>query len=150
MNILKTTSLFVLTILLSCTNTTNKQVQTIPIVAENNIENTLGIQLNGGNKWKVVPEMLIHIRAMERDVTNFKINNELANYKALAQNLQLNIDKLTANCTMEGQAHDELHKWLLPYIDDVAVLATIDTTTKATVKYNQIKNTFEVFNVFFE
>jgi hypothetical protein len=110
------------------------------------------IELNNGLKWKVEVEMLKYIRNMESDVKLFSEANykNLNDHLTLGAGLQKNIDLLTSNCTMEGKAHDELHKWLLPYIDMVDKLnkSKNDNDTQATFK--EIENSFVVFNKYFE
>lgn len=100
------------------------------------------LQLNDGKKWKVDDNMMLLIRKMEKQVAT--ANPE--NYQLLVDNLAQNIDKLTSNCTMEGQAHDELHKWLLPLIETVKDFAK----DKSTEHFTAIKNSFVTFNQYFE
>lgn len=110
------------------------------------------IVLNNGQKWKVVPNMLQYIRNMETDVAQFSKteNSSVKDYNALGEQLQKNIDLLTSNCTMEGQAHDELHKWLLPFIDMVDHLKKSTNTNDAALLFSNIKNSFQQFNANFE
>lgn len=110
------------------------------------------IELNNGLKWKVEVEMLKYIRNMESDVKLFtKANNKnLNDYITLGAGLQKNIDLLTSNCTMEGKAHDELHKWLLPYIDMVDKLNKSKNDNDTQVTFKEIENSFGVFNKYFE
>ena len=79
---------------------------------------------------------------MEKEVASTP--NE--NYQVLIDNLGRNIDLLTSNCTMEGEAHDELHKWLLPFIEDVKVFSN----DKSADNFTKIKNAFITFNQYFE
>lgn len=137
-------------------NNETEKAQQEPLSAstENDHHHTEGasIELNNGLKWKVEVEMLKYIRNMESDVELFsEVNNKnLNDYITLGAGLQKNIDLLTSNCTMEGKAHDELHKWLLPYIDMVDKLnkSKNDNDTQATFK--EIENSFAVFNKYFE
>jgi hypothetical protein len=69
---------------------------------------------------------------------------------ALAVKLQANLDLLTSNCTMEGKAHDELHKWLLPYIDLVNDLSGSKDEAEASKQFSQLENSFLTFNQFFQ
>lgn len=92
------------------TDESSKQPEIIPV------ENIHSIELIKGEKWSVVDHMLAHIRNMEKDVSTFSKSNS-KEYEALASRLGNHIELLTSNCTMTGQAHDELHKWLLPFID---------------------------------
>ena len=79
------------------------------------------LQLNEGQKWKVDDNMMVHIAQMEQDIASL---DQPKDFEQLSENLNKNLGLLTSNCTMEGQAHDELHKWLLPYIDLVEAFAT--------------------------
>ena len=103
------------------------------------------IQLNAGAKWKVDEHMLVHIRDMEKEVGLIDAG-QTEKYKNLATHLKKNIDLLTSNCTMEGQAHDELHKWLLPFIDLVDAFSKDNSTEH----FNKIQNEFKIFNTYFQ
>ena len=110
------------------------------------------IELNNGAKWKVVSEMMAHIRNMESDINRFSEtkHTELKDFTQLAASLQKNIDLLTSNCTMEGKAHDELHKWLLPYIDMVDKLNKSKNNDEALRAFEEIKTSYKTFNLYFE
>lgn len=104
------------------------------------------IMLNDGEKWKVVENMSGYIRNMEKAVNEFKGDN----YPALAKTIDENIRALTENCTMEGQAHDELHKWLLPFIElseEFDVATEKETQEKI---YQEFKKMFVEYNTYFE
>lgn len=110
------------------------------------------IELNNGAKWKVVSEMMAHIRNMESDINLFSETKqtELKDFTQLGTNLQKNIDLLTSNCTMEGKAHDELHKWLLPCIDMVDKLNKSKNNDEALRIFEEIKASYKTFNLYFE
>lgn len=104
------------------------------------------IMLNDGEKWKVVENMSGYIRNMEKAVNEFKGDN----YPALAKTIDENIRALTENCTMEGQAHDELHKWLLPFIE---LSEEFDVATEKENQekiYQEFKKMFVEYNTYFE
>lgn len=107
------------------------------------------IVLNNGVKWVVDSNMMVHLRQMESDVANFKGSGQ-EDYQALAETLSNTIDTLTSNCTMKGQAHDELHKWLLPYIDLVDSLYEAETVAESQAGYAEIKSAFVIFNEYFQ
>lgn len=110
------------------------------------------IELNNGAKWKVVSEMIVHIRNMESDINRFSetTHPELKDFTQLGASLQKNVDLLTSNCTMEGKAHDELHKWLLPYIDMVDKLNKSKNNDEALRIFEEIKASYKTFNLYFE
>ena len=93
--------------------------------------------------------MITHIRNMENDVVSFA-KVEQKDYKSLSEKLQSNIDLLTSNCTMKGKAHDELHKWLLPYIDLVKELSEAKDETEASKHFENIQISFTTFNQYFQ
>ncbi len=139
--------------LFSCGNTSNEKSkeQTETVTHEEHQHNAeiQTIELNNGEKWKVDANMITHIRNMENDVNSFA-KVEQKDYKSLAEKLQANIDLLTTNCTMKGKAHDELHKWLLPYIDMVKEISEANDETEATKQFEKIQTTFTTFNQYFQ
>lgn len=107
------------------------------------------IALNHGEKWEVDAEMMVHIRNMENDISGFG-SGDLRSYAALSEKLLTNVDLLTSNCTMKGQAHDELHKWLLPYIDLVNELSETKEQSKAEKKFAELQSSYHTFNQYFK
>ena len=86
---------------------------------------------------------------MENDVISFA-KVEQKDYNSLSVKLQSNIDLLTSNCTMKGKAHDELHKWLLPYIDLVKELSESKDENETDKQFQKIENAFKTFNQYFK
>ncbi len=140
-------------LLFSCGDTSNeksiKQTETVTLEEHHHDEESEVIELNNGEKWVVDTNMITHIRNMENDVIAFA-KAEQKIHKSLAEKLQANIDLLTSNCTMEGKAHDELHKWLLPYIDMVKELSEAEDETEASKQFENIQTSFKTFNQYFQ
>lgn len=135
----------VILLLFSC-NTKSKEEKTTEIKTEEHQHSeSETIQLNNGEKWKVDDNMMLHIRNMEKDVVHFD-QEKSTNYSLLANKLKTNIDILTSNCTMKGQAHDELHKWLVPYIE----LVDSFSEEKSANQFTEIQNSFKTFNQYFQ
>ncbi|MBE2247276.1 MAG: hypothetical protein IAE67_08460 [Candidatus Competibacteraceae bacterium] len=107
------------------------------------------IVLLDGKKWVVDAPMMVHIRNMEKELQAFSGHRD-NEYNALATSLKQHLDLLTSNCTMEGQAHDELHKWLLPYIDLVDAFAHASSVEEKGEHVKELKASFERFNTYFE
>ena len=139
--------------LFSCGNTSNEKSkeQTETVTHEEHQHNAeiQTIELNNGEKWKVDANMITHIRNMENDVISFA-KVEQKDYKSLSEKLQSNIDLLTSNCTMKGKAHDELHKWLLPYMDLVKEFSEAKNETEASKQFQNIQISFTSFNQYFQ
>jgi hypothetical protein len=107
------------------------------------------IKLNSGKKWKVVGKMLSYVRLMEKNMDEFK-NLEDQDFAVLAANLQSNVDSLITNCTMTGQGHNELHKWLVPHIQLLEELSYTSNTPNAEEILRSIQVSFDTFNTYFE
>ena len=129
-----------------------KKEVTSQVMEEHHHNETNSIELNNGAKWKVVPEMMQHIKNMESDVNRFNEtqHSDIKEFTQLGKSLQKNINLLTSNCTMEGKAHDELHKWLLPYIDLVDKLNKSKTKDEALRTYEEITASFRTLNIYFK
>ena len=141
--------------LFSCSNTSNEKLkqktetETVTHEEHQHNDEMQTIELNNGEKWKVDANMKTHIRNMEKDIISFSTVGQ-KDYKSLAEKLQSNIDLLTSNCTMKGKAHDELHKWLLPYIDLVKELSEAKDETEAAKQFENIQTSFTTFNQYFQ
>ena len=143
---IKTILLVIIGVVAISCNTKVKDEKNVAVATETH-EHSEGktIQLNDGKKWKVDDNMMIHIRNMEKDVVHFD-QEKNTNYSLLADKLKTNIDILTSNCTMKGQAHDELHKWLVPYIE----LVDSFSKEKSANQFTEIQNSFLTFNQYFK
>ncbi len=137
----------------SCGNASKEkskeQTETVTHEKHQHNDEIQNIELNNGEKWKVDANMITHIRNMENDVISFA-KVEQKDFKSLSEKLQSNIDLLTSNCTMKGKAHDELHKWLLPYIDMVKELSEAKDETEASKQFESIQISLTTFNQYFQ
>ena len=132
-------------LLFSCNTKSKEEKITEMNTVEHQHSESEAIQLNNGEKWKVDDNMMRHIRNMEKDVVNFDKESG-ANYSLLAEKLKANIELLTSNCTMKGKAHDELHKWLVPFIE----LVDAFSKDKSANKLTEMKHSFLTFNQYFQ
>lgn len=111
------------------------------------------IELDNGKKWIVNPEMMVHVRNIENDMKAFSKDQNTAteaDYKALAKRIGGNIDNITSSCTMTGKSHDELHKWLLPFIDHTKKLTKASGIEESLAHYKNLQASLEEFNMYFE
>ncbi len=147
MNKLKLTTIVLSAFFLfSCNSKTKEETTQTNQTTETEVHNHddhEAVQLDNGKKWKVDDNMMVHINQMEKDIATL---NQPEDFEKLSENLNKNVDLLTANCTMKGQAHDELHKWLLPYIDlvnDFSKDKSAENLQKITASFASFKNYFE-------
>lgn len=105
------------------------------------------LELNNGERWKIVKPMFKFLKTMNDEVKKFD-NSKKKDYNALAKSLSTNIDSLLSNCSMKGKAHDELHKWLIPFMELVDEYES--TERNQPEKFVEIKNALSEFNKYFE
>ncbi|OFY91657.1 MAG: hypothetical protein A3K10_10970 [Bacteroidetes bacterium RIFCSPLOWO2_12_FULL_31_6] len=142
--------------LLGCSNTINNEevIKQDTVVTENmhQHDEVEAIVLDNGKKWVVVPEMMAFIKNIESAVVDFSKNENpsLEEYQILSKGIAKNLEELTSNCTMTGQAHDELHKWLVPFLDLSAEFSETTNVKDAEIAYKKIEESFKEFVVYFE
>lgn len=112
-------------------------------------ENIYGIEIENNKKWVVVEDMMLHIQNMDDDIESTRIAEKL-DFEGLWEKLDANIELLTSNCTMTGKAHDELHKWLIPFIGLVEDLNNAETYDDKMVVYESLRASMVEFNAYFE
>lgn len=83
---------------------------------------TNGVQLNDGEKWEANLETTEGIRMMISRIESFK-NENSEEYTVLQTNLQSDFKMIFQKCTMKGEAHDQLHNYLLPLKKDLDQLS---------------------------
>ena len=110
-----------LTFLFACRNQaeqTGDNVQT-PVTHE---DHAAGVSLNNGEKWQANPETIEGIRNMTSFVNAVPASPTADDCKALQANLENEFKMIFEKCTMTGEAHDQLHNYLLPLKDRIADL----------------------------
>lgn len=112
-------------------------------------EEPFDLQLDGDKKWVVDEGMMVSIKEMENNINSFE-GKEVADYKALSKTTKTNLSDLTSSCTMKGQSHDELHKWLIPFFDLNKALKKTKTIDDGEATLESMKYQLFVFNVYFE
>ncbi len=88
------------------------------------------IELNNGEKWGADEHTLSVVEDMKSEVSGLAGVGE-KNHGVLAESLTRQLNVLIAGCTMTGEAHDQLHKWLVPFMDNVKQLAVAETESEA-------------------
>ncbi len=134
-------------IIVSCSS--NEQI-TENHQLEHEVENEDVLLLNDGQKWKVVDHMMDELRQIEEIVIASNPIESTIVIDDIADSLIVHLDLLTSNCTMQGQAHDELHKWLVPFINLVNEFAKNEDEAIAKEQLKEMKHSFEEFNTYFE
>lgn len=107
------------------------------------------LELNAGRRWVMAKPMLVHLRGIETAVLEFN-GTSGEDHARLATQIQEALGRLVTNCTMEGAAHDELHKWLMPFLALSADYARATDLQVQQQKLADIRQALRVFNEYFE
>ncbi len=107
------------------------------------------LRLNDGEKWKIDADMVKHIRIGE-DLLNEFIKRSGTDYSRLAKELSESNNQLIFSCSMTGEAHDLLHKWLHPHLELTAMLQKADDPEAASKLVYKMKDSYENFNTYFQ
>jgi hypothetical protein len=112
-------------------------------------EKQADIVLNNGEKWEVNPEMKPHIEK-GKEILNEFIQEGGSDYKLLAEDLSAQNTALIKSCTMTGESHEALHKWLYPHMDLIRDLGEIKTQKEGEEIVAKLEDSFQSYNDFFE
>ena len=135
----------------SCNNTTEKATKkqkTETHAEHQHDESSETIELNNGEKWLVNKEMKPFVMKGE-ELVNSYIQNNQTDYNALAQQLKEQNDQLIKSCTMDGESHDELHKWLHPHLEIVKALEEEKDAAKANEIVLQLQQSYQQYHQYF-
>jgi hypothetical protein len=100
-------------------------------------------------KWVIDEGMRVSIDSIEMNMAAFN-GSTLEEYTTLSGDLSHHTKSIISNCTMTGQAHDELHKWLLPFIDLRKSLDGIAELGEGEMIASELNHELIIFNDFFE
>lgn len=90
-------------------------------VADTNVKAKVAVSLDGGKKWKANVETTQGIKEMAKSVTEAmraETKDEQL-FRTLGGKLQKDFNTIFEKCNMKGEAHDQLHNYLLPMVDMV-------------------------------
>jgi hypothetical protein len=106
------------------------------------------IVLNGSEKWQIDKGMKEAIQAIEALVNQYN-SDKLVDYQLLGDAIGVQTKKIIRTCTMTGQAHEELHKWLLPFLELKGALVMASSPEEGAAIVKHIKAELAVFNNYF-
>lgn len=106
------------------------------------------LRLNDGKKWQANPETTEGIAAMSKLMIAFA-SNETGNYKSLKTDLEKEFQTIFKKCTMKGEAHNQLHNYLLPMKKLFGGLDS-DSPTAQKTTFEQLNKHLAVYAQYFE
>jgi hypothetical protein len=110
------------------------------------------LELNNGAKWKVDGITHNNVNSLKLIIKEFDKGNDksLSAYKKTQSDLQKGIEKMIAECKMQGANHLALHKWLEPLMVQVADFKKESATPYAAEALNGIQTQVTLYDQYFE
>jgi len=109
----------------ACNNSKNE-------TAESEVASQTMVQLNNGTKWKANAETTEGINNMIAIISKFQEGENAADYPLLKNTLEAEFKLIFDRCTMTGEAHDQLHNYLIPLKEMLSRLDSTDPTVIST------------------
>lgn len=116
---------------------------------ESDYSKSLDIELIDNAKWAVNSEMKPFVERSEF-VLNKYVSENKTNYIELSALLREQNSLLIQSCTMSGESHDQLHKWLHPHLGLVKKLKKADDEIAAGKVVDELKASFESYHYYFD
>ncbi|MBD0850134.1 hypothetical protein [Maribacter arenosus] len=107
------------------------------------------IMLNNGLKWSANTETTDGVREMLILIEDNKTTTTV-DYKNLGVALNNVKNMVVKECTMKGASHDNLHVWLHPLIDKIALLQKVENPEEGSQLTSSIQEHLEAYYDYFE
>ena len=88
----------------------------------------IAVTLNNGERWDANPETTQGVMKMAKMVESFPDDASPVDYHTLKIGLEEEFGTILRKCTMKGEAHDQLHNYLVPLREMFSDLASDDAT----------------------
>ena len=110
--------------------------------------NAQEIMLNQGAKWQANPETTTGISNMKLLVTDF-MKGQTKDCDGLRSALQAEFESIIQQCTMTGEAHEQLHHYLIPLQEKIGKIKgkSADDCKVAVESLNDFLSTYDQYFV---
>ncbi len=140
---LKTILVLVIGLAFSCGNKSKekenlKQTEKSEKSEENHRSNNSGLVLDDGKLWIANPETTTGVENMINIMKSFTEKDDVQAYVKLTESLKSEFSMIFEKCTMTGEAHNQLHNFLVPIKDSFKTLSSTDL--------EQCQNSFDKLN----
>ena len=127
------------------------QSETIAVEKKHELNNDWvnEIILNNGIKWQANQETTDGVLRMLELITNSQTST-VEDYLKLGNGLNEIKNTVVKECTMKGASHDNLHIWLHPLIEKIALLQKTENPKDGAQITSNIKEHLEAYYDYFE
>ncbi|MDB4289565.1 hypothetical protein N9887_00630 [Flavobacteriaceae bacterium] len=141
--ILKLTLILAIAFVSSCRKDAKQKTDELNLSEQN------GIALNDGNRWIANPETTEVIKNMMKIMNTFNEKEDINSYATLTESLKSEFSMVFEKCTMKGEAHNQLHNFLIPINDLFEPLASSDLK-KCQESYDKLNSHLKVYQTYFK
>ncbi|MDA9970270.1 hypothetical protein N9E56_00360 [Flavobacteriaceae bacterium] len=141
--ILKLTLILAIAFVSSCRKDAKQKTDELNLSEQN------GIALNDGNRWIANPETTEGIKNMMKIMNTFNEKEDINSYATLTESLKSEFSMVFEKCTMKGEAHNQLHNFLIPINDLFEPLASSDLK-KCQESYDKLNSHLKVYQTYFK
>jgi hypothetical protein len=106
------------------------------------------VTLNNGEKWQANPETTDGIKNMTALLQAIPDTATVEDYHTLRTRLEAEFNAVLRNCTMTGEAHEQLHNFLLPMKSMFDDLGSGDAATARRAVHRLEQHTAEYYRYF--
>lgn len=112
-------------LLTACENhqkTAQKIIDSPGTESEEKMGKSQPLTLNNGQKWKVYQATQNNLVNLQNTVKAFDASESktIEDYQEVRLDLADGITKMVTECRMSGPAHEALHYWLKPFMNEIA------------------------------
>lgn len=115
---------------------------------QHNLESN-NIQLDNGKRWIANPETKTGIENMICIMSSFEEKDKVDRFGPLTESLKSEFSMIFKKCTMTGEAHNQLHNFLLPIKGLLETLPS-NNLNQSQELYDKLNNDLKEFNKYFK
>jgi hypothetical protein len=149
-------NVLVISSLISCNQAATEENTVLPIeapaeeepVVEAVVENENLLVLDEGMPWQANIETTEGVDNIISFVNSFEKSENIEHYHELQDTLQTEFQLIFKRCTMKGEAHNQLHHFLIPIKESFEGLKSEDLTV-AQEAYGELKEHLKLYHQFF-
>jgi hypothetical protein len=141
--ILKVTLVLAITMSYSCGKEAKQKTDELHLSEQNAIE------LNDGKRWLANSETTEGIKNMVKIMNTFSEKEDIKAHATLTERLKSEFSMVFEKCTMKGEAHNQLHNFLIPINDLFTPLASSDLK-KCQDSYEKLNRHLKVYQTYFK
>ncbi|PHS54049.1 MAG: hypothetical protein COB01_02585 [Lutibacter sp.] len=112
-------------------------------------ETGMDLSLDQGKFWKANKETTDGVQNMIELMKNFNEKEHIDSYEKLTERLKQEFTMIFEKCTMKGEAHNQLHNFLIPIKDLFGELSSKDLN-KCKESFNKLNMHLAVYKGYFE